>query len=190
MVCWTWVSRAGVQPLWEPVCPLSTTHFLEKWPVVVFSTGSCGKPSRQVGWVAEDWGARVPWMQRQPLTALSQPTGNLALTAVEQNGLTQLLFCFLSHIFLFYWQKQVFHLLSTAEPTQGADSPASRRRSTALAASSFFRGTADADKQIPAGRKIKSWCLIWGLTTFTSSFERSPLNQHRRLSSCAHMPLL
>lgn len=39
---------------------------------------------------------------RQSLTALSQPTLNLALTLVEQNSLTQLLFCFLSHIFLFY----------------------------------------------------------------------------------------
>lgn len=36
------------------------------------------------------------------LSALSQPTLNLALRPVEQNSFTQLLFCSLSHNFLFY----------------------------------------------------------------------------------------
>lgn len=57
-VCWTWTRRSGVQPLWQLMCPLSTIHFLEKWPVAVFTMRSCGKLSRQVGWEAEGWGAR------------------------------------------------------------------------------------------------------------------------------------
>lgn len=181
VVRYTWISRAGVQPLVSPF-----NHPLSGW---FCSMRSCGKLSRPGG-VQQRAGARGAADAQQPLTALSLPALNLALTVTEQPALLSSSSA-LWVISFYFVDKSKFSTLSALQNQHGEQIPlrASQTHSTALVASSFFWGMADADKQIPAGRKIKSWCLIWGLI-FTFSFERSPLNQHKRPSKAAHTPLL
>lgn len=166
-----------------PCAPSQSLSSLVNQPMVVLPMGSTGNQESRHG-VLQCLCAVNTWQSLTAFTAHIQSCSGIRTALLSSCfALRVITFCFID-------KNQVFYLLSATEPRQGADSlHGAQRCSTAPAGSSFFRAVADADKQIPAGRKVRSWCLIWA-SFFTFSFERLPLNQHKRLSKAARTPLL
>jgi len=83
------------------MCPLSASTFWKSDLWLFFPWGAVENQAGN-GVCGRELGCDGAASARQSLTALSQPTLNLALTEIEQNSSTQLLVCSLSYIFLFY----------------------------------------------------------------------------------------
>lgn len=142
--------RDGAQLLWDPMCSLSVTVISGKSTHGCASHGEHWKPREQAWCVAMS-------MCCEHMAVTHGFTAHIQSCSGIRTALLSSCFALRVITFCFIDKNQVFYLLSATEPRQGADSlHAAQGCSTAPAGSSFFRAVADADKQIPAGRKVRS----------------------------------